>query len=88
MIIGYANSQKDISIGIGYMPPRQRPCLIVKQGNQCVKYASFNNAYSAVKFMDILAEFCGYQKIDWLADDIPWGFRPDINNWEGSADHE
>ena len=88
MIIGYTNSQKDISVGIGYMPPRQRPCLIVKQGNQYVKYASFNNAYSAVKFMDILAEFCDFQMIDWCGDDIPLGFRADWNNWEGGADHE
>lgn len=88
MIIGYTNSEKDISVGIGYMPPRQRPCLIVKQGHQYVKYASFNNEYLAVKFMDMLAELCDFQKIDWLADDIPWGFRADMNNWEGGATNE
>lgn len=84
-MIGYTNHEKDIAIGIGYMPQRRKPCLVVKQGNQEIKHASFNDGYSAVKFMDMLAEVFNLPKIDWLGDDIPWGLRPDLNNWEGGG---
>ena len=72
-MIGYSNSDKDIAIGVDYMPGRRKPCLVIKEGNTCTKVASFNNEVSARVFMDAFAKTINVEKIDWKADYVPLG---------------
>ena len=49
---------EDLVIGVEYnMPYRKKPCLVVMRGNAMVKYATFNNVYSAEEFMKIFQDF-------------------------------
>lgn len=46
------------SIGVDYdMPYRKKPCLVVMQGNEECKYASFNDKESADMFLNLLQKF-------------------------------
>lgn len=42
-MIGY--SLGDTTIGVAYMPPRIKPCLVIQKGNVLTKVASFNDQY-------------------------------------------
>lgn len=79
-MVGFAKG--DIAIGVEYMPYRQKPCLVIKEGNAITKYASFNNEESAREFMDLMAYIVGFEKFDWVNDDeIPEKLRrTTINN--------
>lgn len=57
---------KKIAIGVSTMPGRKKLCLVVEEGNELTKYASFNNDEAAYAFMDILADFIGAERIDWF----------------------
>ena len=78
------NCKKEI--GIGYIPYRLKPCLVIREGNAITKYASFNNTESAREFMDAFTEFLGMPKIDWTGDDIPWGLMHDDEIKAGEQD--
>lgn len=66
-MIGY-KLNNDKVIGVDFLPGRVKPCLVVVDGNCETKYASFNNEYSAMEFMDIFADAVGAPKIDWKND--------------------
>ena len=82
-MIGYKSNLAVYEIGVGYMPPRKKPCLIVKCGNTETKYASFNDEYSAREFMNIFASFVGAPLINWNGDDIPMGLVEDLDKCLG-----
>lgn len=49
-----------VGIGIGTMsmiPKRKKPCIVVREGNTCVKVASFNNEESAIWFLEKFEKF-------------------------------
>lgn len=78
-MIGYSNTEKDIAIGVDYMPERKKPCLVMKEGNIYTKLASFNNETAARVFMDVLAKILNAEKIDWKADYVPLGLSTKID---------
>jgi hypothetical protein len=55
-ILTYGNG---IDIGAYQFPDRKRPCLCIRKGSSIVIYGTFNNAESADKFMNELADFVG-----------------------------
>lgn len=55
---------KNLTIGVDTIPYRKKPCLVVMQGNEIVKYASFNNKEAAQEFMDIFAIFLNAERIN------------------------
>lgn len=75
-MIGYLNEEKDIAIGIAYVPERKKPRLVVKQGNTQMSYASFNNENAAFVFMDLFATQFNLEKIDWQADEVKEALKP------------
>lgn len=51
---------KHVGIAIGTMlmkPARKKPCLVVQEGNQVTKVASFNNDEAAVWFLEKFRRF-------------------------------
>lgn len=58
--------EKKITIGVSTMPGRKKLCLVVEEGNELTKYASFNNEEAAYLFMDIFADFIGAERIEWF----------------------
>lgn len=67
-LTGYTKrtGDKKITIGVSNMPGRKKLCLVVEEGNELTKYASFNNSEAAYMFMDIFADFIGAERIDWF----------------------
>lgn len=61
MICGIHNDKLDRTIGVGTMPNRKKLCLIIKERNCEIKYATFNNDESAKEFMIKLAEMVGLE---------------------------
>lgn len=61
---------RKITIGIGILPDRKKPCLMIREGNVSTKYASFNNDEAAYKFMDIFADFIGAERIEWFGREV------------------
>lgn len=55
------DNHKGVRIGSMDLPGRKKPCLVIydENKNMVTKYASFNNDYAAVRFMELLAEFVG-----------------------------
>lgn len=52
----------DIAIGkMSLYPARKKPCLVVKQGNEIIKVASFNSEDTADWFMEKFAQFLGIE---------------------------
>ena len=69
-MFGFESANENILIGVSYLPRRKKPCLIIRKGNTITKYASFNDDQAAKEFMDILANFMGFPRIDWNIEDI------------------
>ena len=44
------------------MPYRKKLCLVVEEGNELTKYATFNNEKAAYAFMDLFADFMGVER--------------------------
>lgn len=65
MLCGIKNEQLDRTIGVDTMPYRKKLCLVIQEGNQITKYATFNNNESAKEFMIKFAETVG---LDWESD--------------------
>lgn len=82
-MVGYLNKEKDIAIGIAYVPKGKKPRLIVQQGNTQTSYASFNSENAAVEFVDMIATFFNLEKLDWQSDEVKEGFKP---NYKGGAE--
>ena len=54
--MGMYVSDGDISIGYEmFADIRKKPCICVKQGNECFVLGTFKNKYDAVFFVDKLA---------------------------------
>ena len=64
--ISKLTDKRKLTIGVACMPYRKKPCLVVQEGNELTKYASFNNDESAYEFMDLFCDFMGVERIDWL----------------------
>lgn len=56
------NNRTGMKIGVQNLPGLSRPCLVVQDNAQIVKYASFNNDFMADEFMQILADFVGAER--------------------------
>ena len=60
------NGNRKLTIGVSKMPYRKKLCLVVEEGNELTKYATFNNEKAAYAFMDLFADFMGVERIDWF----------------------
>lgn len=61
---------RKIAIGLGILPDRKRPCLLVREDNVTTKCASFNDLETAYMFFELFADFIGAERIEWFGREV------------------